>query len=294
MQIMDDKEWNTAIIIIENKSYIVMSTTISMKIFLLYQLVMICDKERYKRSVKESAIMKKLFMVLSIVIVILVIGGVLTYQRSYNENKKDTNYKLEQEDVTNPDKQTESEKERKTNQKSNNESGEEPDTKSVQEVGLALDQYHNIPVFSNGLAYSKSYGKHYSKDGYYYGRKWQCVEYVKRYYYEELGHKMPNLYGNAIDFFDDKVPQGAFNAERGLVQYRNNDIVKPEPDDLMVFTNSKYGHVAIVMDVGEDYVEVIQQNVYGKPREKFALIKNGVNWIVGTKKKPAGWLRIKK
>lgn len=37
--------------------------------------------------------------------------------------------------------------------------------------------------------------------GYYYGYKWQCVEYIKRFYYEAKGHKMPDSYGNAKDFW---------------------------------------------------------------------------------------------
>jgi len=165
--------------------------------------------------------------------------------------------------------------------------------KTNHDIGKEIESYKNVPVYYNGKQYTKSYGKHFNDDGYYYGQKWQCVEFVKRFYYDALGHKIPNLYGNAIDYFDNKVPQGELNTERGLIQYQNGKEVKPQPDDLMVFTNSKYGHVAIVMNVTEDYVEVIQQNVYGKPTEKFSIICTDGNWFVGTnKKKPAGWLRI--
>ena len=54
-------------------------------------------------------------------------------------------------------------------------------------IGRKIDSYMDVPVYYNGLIFYKSYGKNYSKDGYYYGRKWQCVEYVKRFYYEKMG-----------------------------------------------------------------------------------------------------------
>ena len=79
-----------------------------------------------------------------------------------------------------------------------------------------------------------------------YGQKWQCVEFVKRFYYEAKGHKMPNGYGNAKDFFDDTLPQGAYNSQRDLYQYRNGGNMKPAPDDLVVFQRGLYGHVAII------------------------------------------------
>jgi hypothetical protein len=43
--------------------------------------------------------------------------------------------------------------------------------------------------------------------------------------------------------------------------------------------------------VTSDYVEVIQQNVYGKTREKYELVIKDNKYYVGTKRKPAGWLR---
>lgn len=158
-------------------------------------------------------------------------------------------------------------------------------------IGKEIDSYKNVGIYYNGILYTKAYGKNYSEDGYYYGQKWQCVEYIKRFYYEAKDHKMPDVYGNARDFFDFDVQQGELNKRRDLVQYRNGGNVKPEPDDLMVFTDTKFGHVAIVTDVTSDYVEVIQQNVYGKTREKYELSTSDNQYYVGTKREPAGWLR---
>jgi hypothetical protein len=92
---------------------------------------------------------------------------------------------------------------------------------NAQRVGKALDCYRNVPVYDNGLLFFRSYGRHYSKDGYYYGQKWQCVEYIKRFFYDAKGHEMPDVMGHAKSFFDETLPDGALNQRRGLVQYRN-------------------------------------------------------------------------
>jgi surface antigen len=158
-------------------------------------------------------------------------------------------------------------------------------------IGKEIDSYKNVGVYYNGIMYTKAYGKNYSEDGYYYGQKWQCVEYIKRFYYQAKGHKMPDVYGNASDFFDSNVPQGELNKRRDLVQYKNGGNVNPKPDDLIVFTDTNFGHVVIVTEATDNYVEVIQQNVHGKTRDKYELIIKDDQYYVGTKRKPAGWLR---
>lgn len=158
-------------------------------------------------------------------------------------------------------------------------------------VGKIIDQYKGVNVHYNGMIYTKSYGEHYSDDGYYYGYKWQCVEYVKRFYYDAKNHSMPDGYGNAKDFFDEDVNQGELNKRRDLIQYRNGDNVKPKEDELIVFNTTKYGHVAIITKVTDQYIEVIQQNIWGKSREKYKLVEKDHKYFVGEKNKPVGWLR---
>ncbi|WP_242941926.1 CHAP domain-containing protein [Desulfonispora thiosulfatigenes] len=154
-----------------------------------------------------------------------------------------------------------------------------------------MDQYKNVAVYYNGTEYTTSHGKHYSADGYYYGLKWQCVEYVKRFYYEAKKHPLPNLFGNAKDFYDPNLAHGEFNADRGLVQYKNGGNIAPMPDDILVFTHATYGHVAIITEVGSDYIEIIQQNVGNKTREKFKLTVKGNSYIIEAKNPPTVWLR---
>lgn len=159
-------------------------------------------------------------------------------------------------------------------------------------VGRVLDSYRGVPVYDNGLLFFRSYGKNYAADGYYYGQRWQCVEFVKRFYHQAKGHPMPDVWGHARDYFDPALLDGAVNPRRGLAQFRNGSPAQPQPDDLLVFTDTKFGHVAIVTQVADGSLEVIQQNILGKPRQRFSLtVSNGL-WFVTAPRPPAGWLRV--
>lgn len=160
-------------------------------------------------------------------------------------------------------------------------------------IGDSVDSFNGVVVYNNGMDYPKSYGKHYSKDSvYYYGKKWQCVEFIKRYYYDYYHHQMPNGFGNAKDFFDNTIKDGKLNKARGLIQYRNESSSCPKIGDILIF-GGKYGHVAIVTKVTNSEVEVIQQNIYMSPRETFKLIVNNGKYTIGENTKPEGWLRMK-
>lgn len=161
-------------------------------------------------------------------------------------------------------------------------------------VGQHLDSLNNIIVYYNG-GVDNSCGRNTSHDNYNIGIKYQCVEFVKRYYYEYLNHKMPDTYGHAKDFFDKGLTDGESNKKRNLVQYKNGSKSKPKLNDLVIFSGSlfnKYGHVAIVSLVDENEVEIIQQNPgpFGKSRDKIKLIKNSGLWTLANNRL-LGWLR---
>ena len=158
-------------------------------------------------------------------------------------------------------------------------------------VGREIDSYRGVSVYDNGLLFFRSHGKNYSPDGYYFGQKWQCVEFIKRFYYQAKGHRMPDVMGHAKSFFDENLPDGALNPRRGLVQYRNGSTNKPCPDDLIVFADTKFGHVAIITAVGGNSLEIIQQNILSGTRRKFSLVTSNGHYFVTVPRQPAGWLR---
>lgn len=164
-------------------------------------------------------------------------------------------------------------------------------------IGQAVDSLNNVYVYYNGKIGNVS-GRHLASDGYNLGLKYQCVEFVKRYYYEHLDHKMPNSYGHAKDFFDSSVADGDINPDRNLIQYKNpGGSSKPQANDLIVFDGTafnKYGHVAIISEVFLYQLEIIQQNPgpSAPSRIKLDLIHTNGRWIIDSKQ-VLGWLRKK-
>ncbi|MBN1998906.1 CHAP domain-containing protein [candidate division KSB1 bacterium] len=163
--------------------------------------------------------------------------------------------------------------------------------KKTYKVGDVIDSFNGVTVFYNGENGAANHGRHYSEDGYYFGQRWQCVEFVKRYYYQVLSHKMPEVWGHATDFFEPELEDGTLNSSRDLLQYRNGGSEKPRADDIIVFRHNGFGHVAIVAAVYPSSIEIIQQNKLLKSREKLPLINTGGRYTVGGEVVPAGWLR---
>ena len=159
-------------------------------------------------------------------------------------------------------------------------------------AGTEIDSYCNVPVYENGLMFHRGHGKHYSDDGYYYGQKWQCVEYIKRFYKIVLNHQMPDGMGHAWAFFDDRLGQGELNKKRGLLQFYNGQKAKPVLNDILVFQDTQYGHVGVVSAITEYSVEIVQQNIYGQPRQQFSLTNNSNGWSIESPRIAAGWLRM--
>lgn len=161
-------------------------------------------------------------------------------------------------------------------------------------VGEEIDDFNGVSVYYND-GVGTVIGRNTTSDGYNLGLKYQCVEFVKRYYYEHLNHKMPESYGHAKDFFDKSLTDGQRNAARNLTQYKNPSKSKPKVDDLLIFDKTAfnpYGHVAIVSKVSGNQIEIIQQNPgpFGKSRETIRLKNKNGNWEID-RRLTLGWLR---
>lgn len=129
-------------------------------------------------------------------------------------------------------------------------------------VGQPIDKLNGVIVYYNGSV-SNVESRNLAPDGYNLGLKYQCVEFVKRYYYEYFKHKMPNSYGHAKDFYNGQLPDGAINKDRNLLQYKNGSSVAPQINDIIVWNGNDwnpYGHVAVVSAVYTNSIEITQQN----------------------------------
>lgn len=111
-------------------------------------------------------------------------------------------------------------------------------------------------VYSNGPKYGST--SRNSVNGYDTGLAFQCVELVRRFYFEYFGKRMGAGY-DAKDFYS--------NAWRwNMTAYANGGGMAPKPGDVLCYNGNVgggAGHVELLAEVGVDYVIVIRQNVYG-------------------------------
>jgi len=161
-------------------------------------------------------------------------------------------------------------------------------------VGDILDSLNGVYVYDNGYVFHVE-GRNITPDHYNLGLKYQCVEFVKRYYYQHFHHKMPNPYGHAKDYFDASLKDGQRNSTRNLIQYTNGSKSKPKQSDILVLASTffnKYGHVSIVAKVSDNSIEVIQQNAgpFSSTRETYTLLHKNGKWEIDNVR-VLGWLR---
>lgn len=158
--------------------------------------------------------------------------------------------------------------------------------------GEIIDEFNGIPVYYNGKI-TNVFGRNIAQGGYNLGLKYQCVEFVKRYYYYALDHRMPDSYGHAKDFFDESIYDKGYNEERALMQYRNTREEPPKVNDILVYGASQenpFGHVGIVTSVRPDEIEIIQQNWGQKSRQTIQLVNyEGIYTVADYD--VVGWLR---
>jgi surface antigen len=163
-------------------------------------------------------------------------------------------------------------------------------------IGKPVDQLNGVFVYYNGSTGNSS-GRNIAPCGYNIGQKYQCVEFVKRYYFEHLGHKMPNSFGHARDYFNKNLDDGQLNRDRNLLQFTNPGSSKPKVDDIVVFRPTAlnpYGHVAVVSRVNRRSMEIIHQNAGpGRPtRLKYDLKYRDGKWEMDSER-AMGWLRVR-
>ena len=144
----------------------------------------------------------------------------------------------------------------------------------IPKCGEETGTYKDVPVYYNSFNLNSCDGsRNYHEDGYSYGLKWQCVEYVRRFYKDVHNHEM-NRYGHAKDYFRVNIKDGQLNTERNLIQYHNGT-VKPQIDDIIVW-GGEYGHVAIITKVTNTRVYIIAQNSGYFGRSELELVDNTI------------------
>jgi surface antigen len=126
-------------------------------------------------------------------------------------------------------------------------SGETGSVSQALSYGSYVGAFNGINAYSNG---SNGY-----VSGVYSccGLQWQCVEFPNRYYSQKLGHKNLKGTGNANTYFSTA-------SSKGLVAYANGGSTPPAVGDMLPSAGGPYGHIALVREVGSNYIKVIHQN----------------------------------
>ncbi|MHB8165168.1 MAG: Lcl domain-containing protein [Sulfuricella sp.] len=162
-----------------------------------------------------------------------------------------------------------------------------------------IGSFNGVPAYSNGQTknyFSYTDNKNTGIDT---GDEWQCVEYINRYYYLIYGINLINNSG--ISGGPSANRYYGMAAALRLTAYQNGGTTAPKVGDILAFGGGANGngHVAIIQDVGADYVEVIQQNVMEDQRDAtfiYPLTVSGGNYSVdpaklGSNYFTQGWLR---
>lgn len=102
-------------------------------------------------------------------------------------------------------------------------------------------------------------------DGIFMGYKWQCVEFARRWMYLNKGYVFNDI-AMAYDIFKLKsVADVKTSQTLPLKSFRNGSKRHPEPGCLLIWQEGGEfeitGHVAIVTEVIDNYIHIIEQNV---------------------------------
>lgn len=129
--------------------------------------------------------------------------------------------------------------------------------------GTYVGKFHEVCAYSNGTT---GYVGPYDT----YGYRYQCVEWVNRFYVQMMVHKNMRGSGNANQYYDKYDTLG-------LNRYPNGGTEPPKPADILCSNGGQYGHIAIVREVGSNYVKVIQQNWYNDYRDSAMVLSMAVS-----------------
>ena len=138
----------------------------------------------------------------------------------------------------------------------------DPKHRSLQ-FGEVMGEVDGIKAYSNYLApkLENSESNYYHKQ--FTGIKWQCVEFVRRYLIIKKQITFDQV-DFAYNIMDLKYFKTIHNVERVLIyKYKNGDTF-PQINDLIIWDkdvdDKKTGHVAVILEIYNDYVKIGEQN----------------------------------
>lgn len=134
-----------------------------------------------------------------------------------------------------------------------------------------------------------------------FGYPYHCTEYALRFICEvynvadcrRLGRNNQGT-GHAGQWYADTARHYVLTR---LERHPNGGSVRPQPGDILAGSTDEYGHVAIIREVGEDFVAVIEQNFSQSEQDAYRTwgmsTTNGQYRVMGTPDLEwQGWMRV--
>nr|AEQ30090.1 trypanothione synthetase [Leishmania donovani] len=119
-----------------------------------------------------------------------------------------------------------------------------------------------VPAYSNKHDHYFS-GERSIEDNIFFGFKYQCVEFARRWLLVRKGLVLPDVNWACHIFQLKEVRDAATTESFAVLPVRNGTKTKPEADALLVYPSTDanpVGHVGAITEVGDDYVCVADQN----------------------------------
>jgi len=158
----------------------------------------------------------------------------------------------------------------------------------------------NVPAYSNGDDNYFSGERHYFH-GIFMGFKWQCVEFARRWLLLRKTCTFRSI-GSAADAWHElsNIERVIDGKKFPLIAHSNGSSVLPKKDSLLIYPRCRdlpFGHIAIITDVGRDYIRIAEQNYRfhhwssNYARQIPMIVKNG-EFYLKDHYKISGWMEI--
>lgn len=140
--------------------------------------------------------------------------------------------------------------------------------------GALAGQSFLTPAYSNCNGYCVSDENNYimskGQEKIFTGKKWQCVEYSRRWLIENKGVTFADV-KYAYHIWDLKFVNTVANHDRKpLIRYKNRDSkIAPTVGDLLIYSKklAVTGHVAVIVGIDNDSITIAEQNYFNRPWE---------------------------
>jgi hypothetical protein len=121
----------------------------------------------------------------------------------------------------------------------------------------------NVPAYSNGDDDYFSAERNFFQ-GIFTGYKWQCVEFARRWLLLRKTCIFRNI-GSAADAWQElsSIERVTDGKKFPLIAHANGSSILPKKDSILIYPRCRdlpFGHIAIITDVGRDYIRIAEQN----------------------------------